>query len=186
MTSYCEKSKDHAIHGPYHDNEYGFPTANDNVLFEKLSLEIMQAGLSWLTVLKKRDALRMAFAGFDIKTVATFDSSDVSTLMNNTEIIRNRRKVLSIIENAKRILLLKKSHNSFHSWLNSNHPKKKDDWTTLFRSTFQFTGGQITIEFLNSSGYLPYAHSRNCAVFKKILSCRPPWSNAKLSFYDNP
>ena len=65
MPGYCESAPGHPFHGPYHDDEYGFPTTDDTVLFERLVLEINQAGLSWLTILKKRDAFRKAFDGFD-------------------------------------------------------------------------------------------------------------------------
>ena len=70
--SYCDFAHDHPIHGPYHDNEYGFPLRNDDALFERLVLEINQAGLSWETILKKRDAFREAYAGFEIARVARF------------------------------------------------------------------------------------------------------------------
>jgi DNA-3-methyladenine glycosylase I len=75
--SYCEFAKGHPIHGPYHDNGYGFPIADDNQLFERLVLEINQAGLSWETILKKRDAFREAYAGFDIRRVARFTARDL-------------------------------------------------------------------------------------------------------------
>ena len=70
--SYCDIAPGHPFHGPYHDDEYGFPIADDNALFERLVLEINQAGLSWLTILKKREHFRAAFANFDIDRVARF------------------------------------------------------------------------------------------------------------------
>ena len=82
-----------------------FPTEDEIVLFERLSLEIMQAGLSWLVVLKKRAAFKAAFAGFDPKKVAKFDEGDIERLLNDEGIVRNRLKVLAIIENARRWLV---------------------------------------------------------------------------------
>ena len=111
--SYCDFAHDHPVHGPYHDNEYGFPVRNDNVLFERLVLEINQAGLSWETILKKRDAFREAFGDFDIARVAKFNARDRQRLMRNPGIIRNRLKIDAAIENAKRILAL----GSFTEWL---------------------------------------------------------------------
>ena len=72
--SYCDFAAGHPFHGPYHDHEYGFPVADDDRLFERLVLEINQAGLSWLTILKKRDAFREAFANFELERVARFDA----------------------------------------------------------------------------------------------------------------
>ena len=98
--SYCDFAHDHPVHGPYHDNEYGFPLRNDNALFERLVLEINQAGLSWETILKKRDAFREAYAGFDIARVARFTGRGRQRLMHNAGIIRNRLKIDAAIENA--------------------------------------------------------------------------------------
>ena len=73
--SYCDLAAGHPHHGPYHDEEYGFPVTDDNALFERLVLEINQAGLSWLTILKKREAFRHAFEGFDVQRVAFFKAT---------------------------------------------------------------------------------------------------------------
>lgn len=86
----------------YHDQEWGFPVADDIRLFEKVCLEGFQAGLSWRTILEKRDAFRDAFAGFDFHQLAAFDDSLVNALMDNAAIVRNRRKILSVINNARR------------------------------------------------------------------------------------
>ncbi|HWK88689.1 MAG TPA: DNA-3-methyladenine glycosylase I, partial [Longimicrobium sp.] len=79
--TYCEAAKDHPYHGPYHDLEYGFPIRDDNALFERLVLEINQAGLSWLTILKKRDGFRSAYDGFDLETVAGYGDADRARLL---------------------------------------------------------------------------------------------------------
>ena len=165
MTSYCDIAPGHPFHGPYHDREYGFPVRDDNALFERLILEINQAGLSWLTILKKRDAFREAFANFEIARVARMREE---RLLKNEGIIRNRLKVAAAIENAKRVLALQKSHGSFKNWLDAHHPRSKDEWVKLFKKTFVFTGGEITSSFLLSVGYLPGAHEKWCPVFAKI------------------
>jgi DNA-3-methyladenine glycosylase I len=168
MSSYCDFAPGHPIHGPYHEKEYGFPSREDVVLFERLALEINQAGLSWLTVLKKREAFNLAFKGFDPKKVARFNDNDVARLLADEGIIRNRLKVNAVIENAKRILEIQKSHGSFADWLDSYHPQSKEQWVKLFKKTFLFTGGEIVGEFLMSLGYLPGAHAPECPVSQKI------------------
>ncbi len=170
---YCDASSGHPHHGPYHDREYGFPIADDHALFERLVLEINQAGLSWLTILKKRDAFRKAFAEFDPAKVARFGARDRKRLMADAGIIRNRLKIDAAIENARRILEIEKSHGSFSAWLDSHHPMPKEDWVRLFRETFRFTGGEIVGEFLMSTGYLPGAHGTGCAVGKRLERHRP-------------
>lgn len=86
----------------YHDEEWGFPVSDDFRLFEKVCLEGFQAGLSWRTILEKREAFRQAFAGFDFHVVADFDDDRVEALMANPAIVRNRRKIASVINNARR------------------------------------------------------------------------------------
>src|SRR4051794_36762788 len=136
--SYCDIAPGHPYHAPYHDHEYGFPVDDDNALFERLVLEMNQAGLSWLTILKKRDAFREAFAGFDINRVARFTAARKAKLMANAGIIRNRQKIEAAVENAKRIRKL----GSFAEWLDANHPRTKEEWVKLFKKTFVFTGGE--------------------------------------------
>src|SRR5258708_22548156 len=97
MSTYCLAAPGHPWHGPYHDEEYGFPAADEAVLFERLGLEINQAGLSWLTILRKRDAFRTAFAGFNVDRVAGFGDSDVARLLGDPGIVRNRLKVDAVI-----------------------------------------------------------------------------------------
>ncbi|MCU1348584.1 MAG: DNA-3-methyladenine glycosylase, partial [Acidobacteria bacterium] len=117
MTTYCDLSQGHPFHGPYHDHEYGFPVTDDDRLFERLVLEINQAGLSWLTILKKREHFLKAFDGFELARVARFTDKRREKLLADPGIIRNRLKVNAAIENAKRILALQKSHGSFAAWL---------------------------------------------------------------------
>lgn len=174
--AYCRAAPGHPLHGPYHDSEYGFPSQDESVLFERLALEINQAGLSWLTVLRKRDAFRAAFAGFEVDRVAAFGDADVARLMNDSGIIRNRLKVAAVIDNARRIQSLRGSHGSLHGWVEAHHPLPLDEWVRLFRKTFRFTGGEIVGEFLMSLGYLPGAHEPDCPVYARIEQLAPPWS----------
>ncbi len=144
-------------------------------MFERLALEINQAGLSWLTILRKRKAFVEAFEGFRVDRVAAFAARDRARLLGDAGIIRNRLKIEAVIENARVVLALRKSHGSFGSWLDAHHPLPKEEWVKLFKKTFRFTGGEITGEFLMSLGYLPGAHDTKCPVFKKIKKLNPPW-----------
>jgi DNA-3-methyladenine glycosylase I len=179
--SYCDAAPGHPFHGPYHDLEYGFPVARDEVLFERLVLEINQAGLSWLTILKKRDAFRRAFDGFDLDTVAAYGPAERARLLDDAGIIRNRLKVDAVIENARRLVVMRGEHGSFRAWLDAHHPLSKEEWVKLFRRTFRFTGGEIVGEFLTSTGYLPGAHRETCPVYGVVLRCSPPWLRAASS-----
>jgi DNA-3-methyladenine glycosylase I len=174
-TAYCKAAPGHPVHGPYHDNDYGFPARDDHVLFERLVLEINQAGLSWLTILTKRPAFNEAYAGFDIDAVAKFGADDKRRLMGDAGIIRNRLKIDAAIDNAKRLQAIRDSHGSFAAWLDTHHPLPKPQWVKLFKETFRFTGGEIVGEFLMSLGYLPGAHQSWCPAYQKIVTLAPPW-----------
>lgn len=180
MNPYCEYCNTHpedTYNRNYHDNEYGFPITDDNLLFERLILEINQAGLSWITILKKAENFRRAYSGFDIETVAGYGESDRARLLGDAGIIRNRLKVNAAIENAKRIRALSAEFGSFKGWLDAHHPRSREAWTKLFKQTFLFTGGEIVNEFLMSTGYLPGAHSPDCPVFARVAEKSPPWMN---------
>jgi DNA-3-methyladenine glycosylase I len=177
--SYCEFAPGHPFHGPYHEKEYGFPIRKDDRLFERLILEINQAGLSWLTILKKREAFKRAYDNFDIERVARYGARDRRRLLAEAGIIRNRLKVDAAIANARRILELRESHGSFHRWLRAHHPLSKPEWVKLFKKTFRFTGGEIVGEFLLSTGYLEGAHVPGCPVYARVLQRRPAWLDGK-------
>jgi DNA-3-methyladenine glycosylase I len=177
VTSYCDLA-DHPFHGPYHDHEYGFPVSDDDALFERLVLEINQAGLSWLTILRKREGFRRAYDGFRLERVAEYGDDDRARLLADSGVIRNRLKVDAAIENARRILQLRDEHGSFSAWLDRHHPLTRPEWLKLFRNTFRFTGGEIVGEFLISTGYLPGAHREGCPVFERVLALDPPWTRA--------
>lgn len=180
--TYCDvilhMEKDN-VHVLYHNKEYGFPIEDDNELFARLMLEINQAGLSWTTILKKKDNFFRAFHNFNIDRVAKYDQKQIDRLLNDAGIIRNRLKIAAAVENAKRIKLLQKEFGSFKNWLEHHHPKSKDEWMKLFKQTFKFTGGEIVNEFLMSTGYLPGAHAEYCPVYKKVLKAKPAWATKK-------
>ena len=173
--TYCDAAPGHEWHGPYHDREYGFPLEDDAELFERLMLEVNQAGLSWLTILKKREAFRRAYGGFVPEVVAAYRAGDRRRLLADPGIIRNRLKIDAAIANAHRILELRATHGSFAGWLAAHHPRSKEEWVKLFKRTFRFTGGEIVNEFLMSIGYLPGAHVPSCPVYRLIAERRPPW-----------
>jgi DNA-3-methyladenine glycosylase I len=178
MTTYCDYCKSHpedTFNKNYHDTQYGFPIESDDELFERLVLEINQAGLSWITILKKADNFRKAYDKFKVSKVAKYGESDRARLLADPGIIRNRLKVNAAIVNAQKILELKKEFGSFKGWLDAHHPLTREEWTKLFKKTFVFTGGEIVNEFLVSTGYLPGAHQTDCPAYKKVVSLRPAW-----------
>ena len=174
MSGYCDIAPGHPLHGPYHDEEYGFPARDESVLFERLLLEINQAGLSWELMLKKRETMRAAYGGFDVDRVADYGEEDRLRLLADPGIIRNRLKVEAAIHNAQVIRGLRGSHGGFAEWLDANHPLDLDGWKRLFKKTFRFTGGEIVNEFLMSLGYLPGAHQEDCPVMHRIRKAAPP------------
>ena len=173
---YVEKLDDANVHRIYHDTEYGFPLKSDDQLFGRLILEINQAGLSWETILKKKDNFSKAYDRFEIVKVADYDDDDKNRLLNDKGIIRNRLKVDAAIYNAQVILNLQKEYGSFREWLDHHHPLSKKQWVKLFKNTFKFTGGEITNEFLMSTGYLKGAHHASCPIHHKIMALKPKWN----------
>lgn len=166
-----------SLHQKYHDYHYGFPIHDDHELFGRLILEINQAGLSWETILKKEDGFRKAYDNFNISKIAAYDENDRERLLSDPGIIRNRLKINAAIENAKTVLLLQKEYGSFEKWLESHHPKTKEEWVKIFKKTFRFTGGEIVGEFLMSIGFLKGAHTDNCPIGKQVLQQQPMWLN---------
>jgi DNA-3-methyladenine glycosylase I len=133
-SSYCEAvagMKKDNVHRIYHDTAYGFPIGDDDELFERLILELNQAGLSWSTILNKQENFRKAYKNFNIKKVAAFKEKDIERLMNDAGIIRNRLKINAAIENAKTLLAIQKEFGSFKRWIDHHHPKTKDEWVNF-------------------------------------------------------
>ena len=181
MTDYCDSAPGHPFHGPYRDLEYGFIQRAESALFERLVLEINQAGLSWLTILRKRADLQRAYDGFDVDRVAAYAGADRARLLGDATIIRNRLKIDAAIHNAQVIQQLRMTHGSFAQWLDQHlidhdQPRDKPAWVALFKQTFRFTGGEITGEFLMSLGYLPGAHRADCPTFARAVAAGAPWA----------
>jgi DNA-3-methyladenine glycosylase I len=176
LSGYCAFAPGNPVHNHYHAREHGFPNRDETVMFERICMEIMQAGLSWDIVLKRRATLNAAFAGFLVDKIAAFDDTDRTRLLADPGIIRNRLKVDAIIDNARTVQGIRRSNGSFADWLDANHPRDKAAWVKLFRATFRFTGGEIVGEFLMSLGYLPGAHAADCPAFAAISPLNPAWS----------
>ena len=180
-TSYCEavsQMEPTNVHRTYHDTAYGFPIEDDNELFERLMLEVNQAGLSWTTILNKQQHFRRAYHRFNVRKVAKYTGADKRRLLNDAGIIRNILKIEAAIHNARVILDIQREHGSFQNWLDLHHPMAREEWVKLFKQTFTFTGGEIVNEFLVSTGYLGGAHVEECPVYRKVLKLKPAWARA--------
>ena len=154
----------------YHDVEWGTPQHDDRLLFEFLILEGMQAGLSWETVLRKRDAFRRAFLRFDRLKVARFTSKDVTRLLKDESIIRNRAKIEAAIGNAKALLLLRKEFGSFDTyvWKFADKDALSKD---LKRRGFRFVGPTIVESFMQAVG-IRNDHERTCYRWAELTRRR--------------
>jgi len=134
-TSRCWWAGSDPLYLGYHDSEWGHPVADDRRLFEKLCLEGFQAGLSWLTILRKRDNFRRAFNGFDIEAVASFDAATVERLMTNAGIVRNRAKIEATVNNARRCGELLDEFGSFATYVWRFEPDPRSRPTVLDYAT---------------------------------------------------
>lgn len=167
------------IYIDYHDKEWGVPVHDDKIIFEFLTLEAAQAGLSWITVLKKRESYRKAFAGFDPVKVAKFNERDVKRLLKDTGIIRNQLKIRAAINNAQRFLEVQKEHGTFskYIWAFVNHKPIKNTWKTkkyaattkesdalsldLKKRGFKFVGSTIMYAHMQATGMVN-DHAKAC------------------------
>ncbi len=113
----CDWIKDHSLYLKYHDEEWGVPIYDDHKLFELLVLESAEAGLSWLTILKKRANYRLAYDNFDPEKVACYDSKKEEELMMNAGIIRSKAKIISSVQNARKFLEIQKQYDSFSNYI---------------------------------------------------------------------
>jgi DNA-3-methyladenine glycosylase I len=137
----------------YHDEEWGVPVHNDKRHFEFLTLDAFQAGLTWLIILKKREAFRKAFANFDVQKVAGFNSDDVERLVQNADIVRNRMKIVATINNAKAFIEVQKEFGSFDAFI------------------WQFTGGKTLQNQWQSMSEIP-AETTEAKAMSKALKKR--------------
>lgn len=178
MSWYCDLAPGHPVHHVYHEQEYGFAVHDDRVLFERLCLEIFQAGLSWELILKRRASLKQAFSGFNPGDLAGWGEGEACCVLQNPGIIRNKLKVKAILGNARTFVSLATQYGSMAEWLDAHHPLPLGDWIKLFRRTFTFAGPEIVNEFLMSTGWLPGAHRADCPVYSRIMATDPPWQQA--------
>jgi DNA-3-methyladenine glycosylase I len=184
----CPWPKDDPLYVAYHDDEWGRPVHDDRVLFEFLILEGAQAGLSWITILRKRDNYRRAFSRFDPKKIARFTKGDVARLMNDAGIVRNRLKIESTISNAKAFLAVQKEFGSFDRYLWSfvegnpvvtrwrrgqgipaSTPLSDRISKDLKQRGFRFVGSTIIYAYLQAVGVVD-DHVADCGVTRAILA----------------
>ena len=167
----CPWCGNDALYVAYHDKEWGVPVHDDRKLFEMLILEGMQAGLSWITILKKRESFRTAFDGFDPEKVARYDGEKIAELLENPNIIRNRLKINSAVTNAKAFLEIQTQFGSFDKFIwrfvggepQVNHYRSLDEIPAktplsdeisreLKRRGFKFVGSTIVYSFMQAVG----------------------------------
>ncbi|MFD1695339.1 DNA-3-methyladenine glycosylase I [Roseibium aestuarii] len=175
----------------YHDEEWGWPVDEDRRLFEKLCLEGFQSGLSWLTILRKREAFRAAFANFEAEKVARFDDTDIARCLADAGIVRHRGKILSVINNARRVLELKQEAGSLAAFIWSFEPPERElapvkgtipgstaESTALSKALkkrgWSFVGPTTVYAFMQSMGMVN-DHLDGCC-------CRAPVHAARLRF----
>jgi DNA-3-methyladenine glycosylase I len=186
MKKRCEWSTEDPLYIAYHDQEWGVPVHDDIRLFEMLTLEGAQAGLSWFTILKKRENYRKAFDGFQPELVAQYDSRKVVDLLNNPGIVRNRRKIESAIRNAGSVLEIQREHGSLDSFLWSfvggtpiqyaweslkvvpGRTRESDLMSKeLQKRGFKFVGSMICYAFMQAVGMVN-DHVTSCFRYKEI------------------
>lgn len=174
----------------YHDREWGFPVADDRRLFEKIVLEGFQSGLSWRTILEKRENFRAAFAGFDAETVAAFTEADVERLLQDKGIVRHRGKIEAAINNAKRLLELRASGTSLAGLVWSHEPQIRPPHYAatspssealskeLRKLGWKFVGPTTMHAFLQSMGVIN-DHAPDCAFHAEIEAARASFTRPK-------
>ena len=179
-------SEDDLLMISYHDEEWGVPLYDDHKIFEFLTLEAFQAGLSWKTILHKRENFRAAFAGFDYRKIAQFNVRDIENLLNNPGIIRNRQKIEATINNARRFLEIQDQHRRFASymwsWVNDKpivhrfrrlkdippFTSEAETWTKdLKRRGFKFLGPTVVYAHMQAVGMIN-DHTVDCFRFSQL------------------
>lgn len=186
MKQRCQWCGSHPLYLDYHDQEWGVPLHDDRRLFELLILEGAQAGLNWLTVLKKRENYRAALSGFDPGQIARYGDQEIASLMTDPGIIRNRLKIESAVRNARAFLRVCDSHGSFDSfiWQFIDYQPKQNCWRTLKeipastaesdrmsrelkRLGFNFVGSTICYAFMQATGMVN-DHTVDCFRYQEI------------------
>ena len=186
MKTRCGWVTDDPLYIAYHDTEWGVPEHDDGKLFELLILEGAQAGLSWLTILKKRDNYRRAFAEFDARKIAAFDDNKVTRLLANDGIVRNRLKIIATIQNARLFLTVQQEYGSFDAylWQFIGGKPKLNAWKTLkaipprtaeseamskalTKQGFKFVGPAICYALMQAAGMVN-DHTIDCFRYTEI------------------
>lgn len=177
----------------YHDREWGFPVADDRRLFEKLSLESFQSGLSWRTILAKRENFRKAFEGFDFKKVAEFDEADIERLLRDEGIVRHRGKIEAVINNARCALKLIDREGSLAAYVWRFEPDPTDLGTPQTASTsatsvalskdlkkrgWKFVGPTTVYAFMQAMGLIN-DHAEGCAIRAEVEAARKAFERPK-------
>lgn len=157
----CKWSEGDPLLEAYHDFEWGVPPGSDDELFERMSMQIFQAGLSWKLILKKRKGIQKAFDGFKITEVAAYNDDKFRELLNNKEIIRNKQKIKSVMQNAKSVMEIQQEFGSFFAFINILPPKLSELQSEM-RKRFKFMGPEITRMFVFNIGKIPPPHDSQC------------------------
>lgn len=185
MTTRCEWATSDQVYIEYHDHEWGRPTHDEQELFEMLSLEGAQAGLSWITILKRRENYRSAFDDFDPKQVSSYDEDKINELLQDEGIIRNKLKVRSVITNAQAFLNIQEEFGTFDSyiWQFVDGEPILNNWAThaevpastteseqmskdLKKRGFKFVGPTICYAFMQATGMVN-DHTKDCFLYHK-------------------
>ena len=174
----CSWSGDDAQYVAYHDEEWGVPLHGEHAMFELLTLEGAQAGLSWLTILRKREGYRRLFAHFDPLKVARFTDKKIEQILLDPGIVRNRQKVTSVVGNARAIIRLQKEHRSLDDFLweigtGSGDPMMRAQAMSkrLGSEDFRFVGPTICLSFLQASGMVN-DHAKDCFRYSQLIETR--------------
>jgi DNA-3-methyladenine glycosylase I len=151
MTNRCTWASDDPLMVAYHDQEWGVPVHDDRVIFEFLTLEGAQAGLSWTTILRKRENYAQAFDGFDPERIARYDEDRITALLANPGIVRNRRKIEATIQNARSFLAIQREYGTFDAYI------------------WQFVGGKPLVNAWKTIGEIPAQTEESVAMSKDLL-----------------
>jgi DNA-3-methyladenine glycosylase I len=197
MSERCAWAGDDALYQRYHDSEWGVPLFDDRLLFEFLILEGAQAGLSWITVLRKRENYRAAFDDFDAERIAVYDANKIESLLQNPGIVRNRLKVQSTVINAQHFLQIQREFGSFarfiwqfvdgqprqNSWRSladvpSSTPESDAMSRELKRRGFKFIGTTICYAFMQATGMVN-DHTEQCFRHQEIKALSPSAGTTK-------
>lgn len=182
----CAWCKGDALYEQYHDQEWGVPVFDDHKLFEFLTLETFQAGLSWITVLRKRENFRVAFDAFDYEKVAQYGETKRGALMNNEGIIRNKQKIIAAVNNAQRFIAIRRKHGTFSRYIwgfvggqplqnrfktlediPAKTPLSKKISKDLKQNGFQFVGPTVVYAHMQATGMVN-DHLVDCYRYKEL------------------